>query len=190
MRGGARVGAGRKRGGTNFAKQQAALMRKTPHTGRKRLAIDVLRKYMNEFAGLADAARNSADPSYTRWAKAAAEIAVQLAAFESPKLSAVARVMSEPGPLDFHLNIFERERVPAQIEHVPTATPPEIDTVATVAVEPEPPVEPLKPVEPEAPPTPTSPPDDKPAPPSWSQSRSLHQHPAMFGSWLRGSWRN
>jgi hypothetical protein len=77
------------------------------------LGIDVLRKFMNEFTTLADAARRNSDPAYTRWATKAAEFATQLAQFETPKLNAVAVARAPTSDTTvFRVNIFEKPRTP------------------------------------------------------------------------------
>jgi hypothetical protein len=184
MRGGARPNAGRKKGGINRAKAEAALMRKAEYrTGRKLLAKDVLVTLLDDFHALARAAKDNNDPAgFVRWSKAAVECAALLAPYQSPKLNAITTVpVQEEGPVVFKLNIFDRERKP---ENLPSLPPPESATPSseakTIDVEPakdKPPAEERSPGAEEGK-------KDKPAP----GARSLWEHPvfALRGTFIRG----
>jgi hypothetical protein len=155
---------------------------------RGELAVDYLQRNLSRFERLADAAWKARDPAlFTRYSKVCIEIATSLATYQTPRLSAVATVAPQQrGAIDFELRIFDKQRVPVQIEARPAETTPAPEVIEAVA-EPEPAAEPPKP-EPEASPTP--PPPDAPAPPSWAAPRSVLEHPSVRGSWLRGSWRH
>jgi hypothetical protein len=190
MRGGRRANSGRRGNSTNRPKAGAALLAATKldDTAEHPTAVATLRRLLAQFSSLAETARLANDAAnFQLWSRRASEIAQALLPHETPRLNAIATVPAEASKLtEFRLSIFdERPRQPVQIEAKP------VDIIDQVIAEertpaPEPPKEEPKA---EAPPTPSPPPEEAPGP-SWAEPRSLFQHPALFGAWARGSWRN
>ena len=97
-RGGARPGAGRKKGGKNLATIQRELLRTVEYqTGQKKLAVTILREFMQFFDALAWRARAQGDvASFKEFAALAAECARTLCPYEVPRLHAVAVAAPPP----------------------------------------------------------------------------------------------
>jgi hypothetical protein len=181
-RGGRREGAGRPAGGTNRPKVQAALMSvAAKQKGRRgQLAVDYLQRNLSRFERLADAAWKARDPAlFTRYSKVCIEIATSLATYQTPRLSAVATIAPQQrGSIDFELKIFDKQRVPVQIEARAVETTPAQEVTDAVAAEPEQPA--AERPKAEASPAPPSPDQNNASPgPSWAQERSLYQHPSL-----------
>jgi hypothetical protein len=120
MRGGARPGAGRKRGGRNRAAAETVLLARTEYvTGQKMLARDVLDWLMHQFQALAASAREANDAAgFIRYGTLARDVAKELAPYQSPKLTAVAALGSasaEPATR-FQLRIFDCQRRPLLLD--------------------------------------------------------------------------
>jgi hypothetical protein len=147
-------------------------------------ALQVLRQQLADFTKLARTAKRAGDvANFKIWSALAAQVARDVAPYESPKLSATIQAVPPSEKLDFYLRIFERERTPQPpaIEARPVAentTAPAAETVEAAA-EPAKPAEQPNADESQAQASPSASLDPRKAP-TWAEPKSLWMHPSMM----------